>query len=324
MAAEFLPAGSGELLLIGTDAPALLSAARAGGWTPRVWSRWCAGDRVGTPWPAGRAAAAAIRLPKAKAALRLAMHAAAAAVGDGPVYVFGAKDEGIRSVPKVLGELFAQVDTLAIKRHCRLLEARRPGAARGSLAEWARTTTLPLPSGPRPWTSYPGVFAKGGLDAGTAMLLGALPTPDAGARVLDFACGAGVIAAELRARQPDLALDLLDADTIALEAAAANLPGTRRIASDAWARAPRGRWDLIVSNPPIHRGKAEDYAALEALIAAAPERLTEGGALWLVVQRQRPIERLFHDVGIFDVQCVAEDTRFRVWRARLGLGGLSQ
>lgn len=322
MAAETLPEGVGALLVIGEESPVVLAAARERGWTPRTWSRWCTGDRVGQPWPGGSAAAALIRLPKAKAALRLAMHAAASVVGEGPAYVYGAKDEGIRSIPKVLAELFGVVDTLAVKRHCRLLAARQPGEIRATLADWAQTITLPLPTGDRDWITYPGVFAKGGLDAGTALLLDALPTPDASARVLDFACGGGVIAAVLRARVPALSIDLLDADTIALAAAAQNVPGARRIASDAWHRAPRGRWDLIVSNPPFHRGKAEDFGALSALIAAAPDRLAPGGALWLVVQRQLPVERLFHDAGMFDVRCAAEDTRFRVWVGRPGLGDL--
>lgn len=317
MAADSLPAGEGPLLLIGDDQRVLATAARQKGWQPRHWSRWCVGDRPGTPWPTGEAAAAAIRLPKAKAALRLAMHAAASVVGDGPIYVYGAKDEGIRSTPKVLGELFAEVDTLAIKRHCRLLVARRPGGIRDRLADWAEHTTLPLPSGPRAWLHYPGVFAKGGLDAGTALLLDALPAPDPRARVLDYACGAGVIAAELRARTPSVQIDLLDADTIALAAAAENVPGARRIASDAWHGLPeRRRYDWIVSNPPFHRGKSEDFAALTALIAEAADRLAEDGALWLVVQRQIPIEGLFHQAGLFTVRCAAQTTRFRVWSAR--------
>lgn len=322
MAAETLPEGSGPLLLIGASPPILVDAAREAGWRPLTWSRWCVGAEAGTPWPSGAAAAALIRLPKAKDALRLAMHAAAAAVGDGPVFVYGAKDEGIRSIPKVLGELFSQVETRAIKRHCRLLEARAPGPIRGPLDAWAEHMTLALPSGARPWVSFPGVFAKGGLDAGTALLLDALPTPAAGSRVLDFACGAGVIAAELRAREPTLALDLLDADTVALAAAGLNLPGTRRIASDAWHRAPKATWDLIVSNPPLHRGKAEDLGALQALIAGAPERLAPGGALWLVAQRPIPIEGMLHQAGIYDVRCAAETPAFRVWVGRPGLGGL--
>ena len=322
MAAETLPAGDGTLLIMGDDAGMLSHAARENGWQPRTWSRWCNGTQVGTPWPEGRADAAAIRLPKAKAALRFAMHAAAAVVGDGPVYVYGAKDEGIRSIPKVLCELFPRVDTIAIKRHCRMLVGRgagtgaEPVTVRGALDDWAQTTTLALPSGERPWLSYPGVFAKGGLDAGTRMLLDALPAPEPRARILDFACGSGVIAAELRAREASISVDLLDADTVALAAAVHNVPGARRIASDAWATAPKTKYDWIVSNPPIHRGKSEDFSALTALIDDGAKRLHAGGALWLVVQRQVPVQRLFHQAGLFDVRSVAEDGRFQVWRGQ--------
>ncbi|MGK0359541.1 MAG: 16S rRNA (guanine1207-N2)-methyltransferase [Bradymonadia bacterium] len=322
MATETLPPGEGTLLIVGDDAGVLSSAAREKGWQPRVWSRWCRGEQTGTPWPTGKADAAVIRLPKAKAALRFAMHAAASVVGDGPVYVYGSKDEGIRSIPKVLDELFPRVDTVAIKRHCRMLVGRGAGtgvdavAVRGALEDWAQTSTLALPSGKRPWLSYPGVFAKGGLDAGTRMLLDALPTPNPSARVLDFACGTGVIAAELRAREASISVDLLDADAVALAAAVHNVPGARRIASDAWRAATMTKYDWIVSNPPIHHGKSEDFGALTALIEEGAKRLHDGGALWLVVQRQVPVKRLFHEAGLFDVRSVAEDGRFQVWMAQ--------
>ena len=318
MAAEALPAGEGELLIVGDDAGLLSAAARDKGWQPRAWSRWCRGAQIGKAWPTGQAAAAIIRLPKAKAALRFAMHAAASVVGDGPIYVYGAKDEGIRSSPKVLEELFGRVETLTIKRHCRMIRARSPGTIRGTLADWAQTSTLALPSGDRPWTNYPGVFAKGGLDPATRMLLEAVPTPQPQARVLDFACGTGVIAADLRAREASIDVDLLDADTVALAAAAENVPGARRIASDAWHSAPKGRYDLIVSNPPIHLGKSEDFGALTALIDEGSQRLHAGGAIALVIQRQVPVERLFHEAGLFDARCLVEDGRFRVWLAKRG------
>ena len=71
---------------------------------------------------------------------------------------------------------------------------------------------LPAPTGAptsaprRRWLSYPGLFARGGLDVMTERLLGALPPSAKHARVLDFACGSGVIGAALLAREPSLRL----------------------------------------------------------------------------------------------------------------------
>ena len=74
--------------------------------------------------------------------------------------------------------------------------------SRDSLSSWATTAPLTLPGGGAvgAWTTYPGLFAGGGVDVMTAALLRALPAPPPGARVLDACCGSGTIAAALRAR----------------------------------------------------------------------------------------------------------------------------
>ena len=48
----------------------------------------------------------------------------------------------------------------------------------------------------------------------------------------------------------------------------------------------------ILSNPPLHKGIAEDHALLEQLIADAPAHLAPGGCLQIVVQRRIPLDRL--------------------------------
>ena len=96
------------------------------------------------------------------------------------------------------------------------------------------------------WWTLPGLFAGGGFDIMTRMLLSVAPlvppracpstalTPPYPATVLDFCCGSGAIAAAVwlqhhrsSARGPsgqgDLALHLSDADAVAVEAARWNL-----------------------------------------------------------------------------------------------------
>ncbi len=284
-------------------------------------TRWCrasAGTRAGTPWPpAGPYSACALRLPRSKPALELALHAAASELEPGaPIWIFGANDEGIRSLPARLEPLFEDPFTLVARRHARVFQARRAGAAaaRAPLSAWQIPGSLELPHGVRPWLRYPGVFARGELDPGTARLLELLPKPEPGQRVLDFAAGAGVIAADLTLREPTLELHLLEADAIALEAARANLPGARLHLSDGWHAAPAFVFDWIVSNPPIHRGHQKDAALLETLVLEAPRFLRPTGALWFVVQRTLPVERL---VGrAFEtLELLGGDTRFRAWKA---------
>lgn len=291
---------------------------RAAGARVERWSRVCSGDVPGAVWPPeGPFDLVLMRLPRAKEVLEYTLHAIAASLGPkGQVFVYGSNDEGIKSADKRVKALFRGVKTVATKSHCRVISARfDPKAAPKRSVEEFRAE-VPSPIGEeKGWVYFPGVFARGKLDVGTKMLCEALPGYGAGERVLDFAAGAGVISGYIQAREPGVELTMLEADAVALEAARLNVPGARVVLSDAWsAIAPSDRFDHIVSNPPIHRGKSEDYTALHALIERAPSSLVPGGTLTLVIQRQISIEPLFD--AYQSVEVVAQDTRFRVWRAQ--------
>lgn len=285
-----------------------------------VWDRFAFGGRAATPWPAdGPYQLAVARLPQGKEAFRTLIQALAhRLVPGGELWVHGANDEGIKSASKRIAAVFGDTDTVEARRHCRVLRTTRPDALldpKPTLDAWARTVDLEFRDGPVPQRSYPGVFAKGRLDEGTAALLDVLPTPAARSRVLDFACGAGVIAGALKRAEPTLEVQLLDADAVAAAAARHNVPGALVRIGASWSALPAyQRYDLIVSNPPIHTGKERDYGVLRRLIEGAPGRLTDEGAMWLVLQRQVPVEEELW-LRFDEVQCEWEDSRFRVWRA---------
>eukprot|EP00747_Dinoflagellata_sp_TGD_P199023 gnl/TRDRNA2_/TRDRNA2_72167_c0_seq2.p1 gnl/TRDRNA2_/TRDRNA2_72167_c0~~gnl/TRDRNA2_/TRDRNA2_72167_c0_seq2.p1 ORF type:complete len:105 (-),score=16.30 gnl/TRDRNA2_/TRDRNA2_72167_c0_seq2:1-282(-) len=88
----------------------------------------------------------------------------------------------------------------------------------------------------------------------TAALLRTLPDPPPHGRVLDFACGSGIIAAALIRRKPSIHLHLLDADILAVQAARHNVPLAKRFfLSNCWPACDRDakqiRYNWIVSNP---------------------------------------------------------------------------
>jgi 16S rRNA (guanine1207-N2)-methyltransferase len=159
------------------------------------------------------------------------------------------------------------------------------------------------------------VFAGRRLDEGTALLLSALPELKPGDRVLDYGCGSGVIGYSMLRRQPAARLVLLDPDTVALAAARENLPAARTVAGVRLADAGPQRFQAILSNPPIHVGKQEDRSALKRLVAEAPEHLTPGGALQIVVQRRVPVEPMLQ-IAFRLVEQVAKSASFCVYRAR--------
>ena len=296
------------------------SALEQAGADVHRWWRNATVQHGASAWPKGGPyAGAVLRLSKDKEAFHMALHAVISVLLPGaPLWVYGANDEGIKSANKPIAILLGTVTTIDTRRHCRVLEAHKPADVldlRGTLGDWTRRVTLEHPTGEVEQNSYPGLFAKGGLDAGTAMLLEVLRTPGPGLTVLDFACGAGVIGNNLLSREPAIQLHLIDSDAVAVEATRENVPKGEVHTGASLTQLPAAlRFDLIVSNPPIHDGKARDYTVVRDLIKNARSRLNRGGALWLVAQRQVPVGNLLEE-RLAKTRAIHEDGQFKVWRA---------
>jgi 16S rRNA (guanine1207-N2)-methyltransferase len=307
---------SGSILLANPSGglPAMLAAR---GLPFRRWDRRLSAVGSAQPWPpAGPFDVAVVRLARAKDEQEMVLHAVLSVLAPGArLFLYGGNDEGIRSAATVLESLCGPTDTIAKRSHGRLLAARRPPrleALRGELAAWRQITRLPLAGELRDFVSYPGLFAAGRIDEGTQLILDTLPSLPSAARVADFGCGCGVIAAAL-AMVPHAGLDMIDHDSVALLAAKENVPAGRAILACSLGGAA-GLWDAILSNPPLHVGLAESHAALRQLIAEAPAHLRPGGLLQLVLQRRLPIEDLLGQ-HLGQVRILAQNGRYRVWGA---------
>jgi 16S rRNA (guanine1207-N2)-methyltransferase len=266
--------------------------------------------------PQGPFDVAVLRLPKAKAELDMAVHQLLGVLRPGgTLYIYGGNDEGARTVAKRITAPHEGVTTLATKGHGRVMSLVRSEGKTGlkpRRADWRKTTSVEIGGATRPWVTYPGLFADGALDDGTALLLANLPDVPADARILDYGCGTGPVAAAILTHQPSARVDAVDYDTLALIAIAENVPGaTGKLGRSL---VGLGRFDLIISNPPLHAGIAEDHGALTDLMTKAPQHLTRSGHLVMVVQRriqlEKPLGALFKTVKM-----IAETSRFRVWEA---------
>lgn len=310
------------VLLAGEAGPELLAALGGVGCETRLWLRRASAAGAATTWPpaelAGRCSAALIRLPRAKDELDMMLHAAATCVASGGlIVVYGANDEGIRSAHNRIAPLLGSSETIDQRAHCRVVAAHRPSAIpalKARLEDWRSVGRMQIGQENRPWVAYPGAFAKGGLDDGTRLLAGTLAALPAPKSALDFGCGTGVLAAHLRSLFREAAVEMADWDAIAARAAGENVLGAAVHVVTRLGDLPGRRFDLIVSNPPIHDGKSEDYTVLGQLIAQAPARLSATGRLVLVVQRRVPVKDWLE--AAFEVaEVLAEDTRYCVWQA---------
>ncbi len=308
----------GDVLVMLEHLPEVAEAVTGAAGRARSWHRLARGGRTAAEWiPRGPFDAATLRLPTSKDELDMAVHAAASVLTEGaPLWVYGANDEGAGSAARVIEPVMGSARTVESGGRCRVLEAIQPaGAPRvgGTLEDWRLCTPVEFPDGLREWISYPGLFAHGRVDEGTQALLEAMrSTSMTGQHILDFACGSGVVGAFLAALEPSVLVDFLDVDAVALAAVGKNLPGARRIASDRFAALEGERYDLIVSNPPYHTGKAQTPEVVEGLVRGAPEHLEIGGSLVFVTQRRLPMGALMAST-FGRVEVLLDAGPHRVW-----------
>lgn len=133
-----------------------------------------------------------------------------------------------------------------------------------------------------------GVFSKGELDAGSRLLLDALPalTGD----VLDVGCGWGAIGVAIAKANRAAQVTMVDVNHRALDLCRANCDRNGVTAevleSDGLAAVMGRKFDAIVTNPPIRAGKQVIYKMFEDASAS----LKAGGALYLVIRKQQGAE----------------------------------
>ena len=170
-----------------------------------------------------------LNLPRQKALLRMMLDCVANLLAeDGVLWLVGENKAGIKSANKILKLHFGQVRKLDNARHCTLFEAGQafttspfnPGYYRQEWQLECKQSEIRI-------TSYPGVFAHGRLDAGTALLLDALAALNPEGDVLDFACGAGLIGACISANNPHTRVTLLDTSALAIRACEETLAANR-------------------------------------------------------------------------------------------------
>ena len=128
-----------------------------------------------------------------------------------------------------------------------------------------------------------GVFARGRVDTGTAVLFQKAPPPPAAGALLDLGCGYGAVALWLAAQAPEAQVWAVDVNSRALALCRRNaeLNGLSNVAACTPEEVPSElRFAAIYSNPPVRIGKE----ALHALLVRWLERLEAGGSAWLVVQ----------------------------------------
>jgi 16S rRNA (guanine1207-N2)-methyltransferase len=278
------------------------------------------------PFPAGLVAdAVGIRLPEEKLVTLLLLHDAwrALRVG-GTCAIAGATNEGARSAARLLERMFGNSRVESSAGGIRLVSAVKQSDVAPIDAEldseYLATDHFhrfegTLRERPVALVSRPGVFSWEHLDEATELLAQWMEVP-VGASVLDLGCGTGglgVIAAQLSGSGQ---VTMLDADAEAVRSATtsaqnAGLTNCVAMTSDIASAVFDRRFDVVVTNPPFHIGKATNLTVPAQFMRDAKAVLVPGGRLFVVANRTLPYEPIMMEL-FGNMRTLHNGRRFKV------------
>jgi 16S rRNA (guanine1207-N2)-methyltransferase len=273
----------------------------------------------------------AIRIPQERLALlQLLVDAFSVLKIGGRCYIAGATNEGIKTAATTIEKLFGNARVLSRDSSHRVVSAVKrsesPASAEGldsPFLERDAFNELDVTLRGKRYKLYsrPGVFSWDHVDEATTILAEVMQIRE-GDAVLDIGCGSGalgVVAASLSGHGP---ITMVDADVEAVRSAtrsadANGLVNYRALTSDVAGAVLGERFDVVVTNPPFHVGKATDLNVPLQFIHDAWEVLVHGGRLFLVANRTLPYEQAIkHRFG--NVANLHDGPRFKVLTATRG------
>jgi len=239
----------------------------------------------------------------------------------GELLLCGAKNEGIKTYLNKARALFG--GKLTLSHHSGLILGQLVKSAEHSDAllddqDYVRLRVIGEQNN-IPFLSKPGVFGWNKIDAGSALLAAQLPAVIADANpapqtLLDLGCGYGYLA--LRAHQMHTFQRIVASDNnaAALLTCRANFKAqgiAGQVIADDCGTMLSETFDLIVCNPPFHRGFEHEKSFSETFLAAATRLLAPRGCAVFVVNRFIPLERLARSY-FRRIRILAENRSFKV------------
>jgi 16S rRNA (guanine1207-N2)-methyltransferase len=233
--------------------------------------------------------------------------------------IVGENKSGIKSIDKLIKEQTSFCDKIDAARHCLLFETQLTNHHLAfDIEEWFHYYSVSVNQLTFKVAALPGVFSQAKLDIGTQVLLNNLPDNISG-EVLDFGCGAGVIACFVGLQSSDTTLTLADVSALAIASsektlAINNLTGNV-IATNSLSNIS-GHYHYVISNPPFHQGIKTHYAATENFLSGIKKHLKKQGTLIIVANsflRYQPI--IEHSIAKADKTCIQQG--FTIYQACL-------
>ena len=269
-----------------------------------------------------------IRIPHEKQALLQLLHDAFLLLKPGGrCYVAGANNEGIKPAQRTLSEIFGNANKLAEHSSHRVVVATK----RAEAPQGEGVFSSPFLEGDsfkevfttvrgEPLTVYsrPGVFSWEHPDEATTLLAEHMVV-NAGESVLDLGCGSGALGVVAARLSNGGRVRLVDADIEAVRSSRGTIEvsgvmNCSVVVSDIASAVIDERFDVVVSNPPFHVGKATNLELPLQFIHDAWDVLQPAGRLYLVANRTLPYESMIQE-RFGNVTAVHDGARFKVLSA---------
>ena len=157
-----------------------------------------------------------------------------------------------------------------------------------------------------------GVFNKKGLDYGTRLLLENIDFTNKKS-FLDVGCGCGPIGIYIALQNKSYDVDMIDVNERAIHLCNMskkenNLDNINIFKSDAYENI-NNKYDLILTNPPIHAGKKKVYEIIEN----AKDYLNKNGELLIVIRKDQGAKSLINDFKeIYNFEILNKDKGFYI------------
>lgn len=162
-----------------------------------------------------------------------------------------------------------------------------------------------------------GVFSVKQVDFGSSLLIKNVVLPENCTKILDVGCGYGPIGITLAKANPKVYVHMIDVNLRAIDLTKRNaehnqLKNVTVWESDLYEKV-EGKYDLIISNPPIRAGKKIVHGIFEG----ATEHLKPHGELWIVVQKKQGAPSAYEKLATLfpEMEIIAKEKGYWIIKA---------
>lgn len=169
--------------------------------------------------------------------------------------------------------------------------------------------------------NHANVFSRENLDVGTRFFLQHIPQSDKYKKIIDLACGNGVVGLIAAEKNPDAEILFLDESYMAVASAKENMQSnmTNNIyaqfeVNDCLGGVEKESVDLILNNPPFHQNNAIGDDVAWQMFKQSKQILKKKGELWVIGNRHLgyhvKLKRIFNNCEV-----IATNKKFVILRA---------